>query len=233
MIRAVLFDLDDTLYPEIDYYRQGFAAVAEELARRGIGPAEDVRHTLERLHLADREAVLDRASGVLGFPRDWVPDLLDRFRSCQIRLRLPPETDALLHELCPFYRLGIVTDGHAEVQERKLTALGLIGRVDTVVLCDRLGRRHWKPDSLPFRTACRNLKVRPHEAIFVGDHPDRDIFGAIQAGLGAVRVRSPWGWFRDRPNLPQAQPWAEIERLDQLPEVLRSAITPMFLETVR
>lgn len=233
MIRAVLFDLDDTLYPEIDYYRQGFAAVAEELARRGIGSAELTVATLERLHFADREAVLDRASDVLGFPRDWVPDLLDRFRGCEFRLRLPPETDALLHELCPFYRLGIVTDGHAEVQERKLAALGLIGRVDTVVICDRLGRRHWKPDPQPFHTACRNLKVRPHEAIFVGDHPQRDIFGAIRAGLGAVRIRSPRGWFRDRPHLPEAQPWAEIECLSRLPEVLRSAINPMFLETVR
>ncbi|GAB4137343.1 HAD family hydrolase [Thermopirellula anaerolimosa] len=233
MIRAVLFDLDDTLYPEIDYYRQGFSAVAEELACRGIGSAENLLAVLERLHFADREAVFDRASEKLGFPHAWVPDLLDRFRNREIRLRLPPETDAILHALCPFYRLGIVTDGHAAVQERKLAALGLIGRVDTIVVCDRLGRRHWKPDSLPFHTACRNLKVRPHEAIFVGDHPHRDIFGAIQAGLGAIRIRTSVGWFRDRPNLPEVQPWAEIERLDQLPEILRSEIIPVALEAVR
>lgn len=233
MIRAVLFDLDDTLYPEIEFYRQGFAAVAEELAGRGIGPAEFVRATLERLHFADRKAVLDRASAVLGFPRDWVPDLLHRFRGCEIRLRLPAETDAILRRLCPFYRLAIITDGHAQVQERKLAALGLVGRVDTVVICDHLGREHWKPDSLPFQTACRHLKVRPQEAIFVGDHPQRDILGALRAGLGAVRIRTALGWFRDRPNLPEAQPWAEIERLDQLPGVLRSEITSKSLEAVR
>ncbi len=233
MICAVLFDLDDTLYSEIDYYRQGFTAVAKELSVRGVGDAEVIRDTLDRLHFQDREAVFDRASSSLGFPRDWVPDLILLFRSQEVRLCLPSETEALLHELCPFYRLGIVTDGHAEVQERKLAALGLYGRVDTIVISDHLGRRHWKPDWLPFHTACRNLKVRPAEAVFVGDHPYRDILGAIRAGLHAVRFRPAWGYFREYPNLSEAPPHAEITQWSRLPAVLQTAFSPYALEEVR
>ena len=47
--RAILFDLDDTLYEEAQFVRGGFQAVGEELQRRGIFRREYTGHTLRVL----------------------------------------------------------------------------------------------------------------------------------------------------------------------------------------
>lgn len=221
MIRAVLFDLDDTLYPEGQFYRSGFAVVADWLADRGAGRRERIARTLDELHFnGGREHVFDRAATVLGFPSQWVPELVWLFHSHLPQLELPASTIHVLGELCPHYRLGIVTDGHGAVQRRKLDALRLWGRVDGTVITDDLGRRYWKPSPVPFVSCCRSLRTRPHEAVFVGDNPRRDILGARRAGLFAVRLRRADGYFRDDEDLPEAPPHATISNLMELPSLL-------------
>jgi putative hydrolase of the HAD superfamily len=88
--------------------------------------------------------------------------------------------------------------------------------VDVIVTSDDFGRRFWKPDSLPFLTACRGLNVRPEKVIFVGDHPIRDIRGAAQLGMTTVRIYRPDGYFRQRPHAPGYPPDREIADLTEL-----------------
>jgi putative hydrolase of the HAD superfamily len=222
MIQAILFDLDDTLYPEADFCRGGFAAVAEELERRGAGPAAAAQELLESIHFREgRENVLDKASARLGFSAGWVPELVGTFRRHEPDLTLPEETAAALDDLHRRYRLGIVTDGHADVQRRKLAALGLAERVDAIMIADDLGREHWKPHPLPLRVCCRGLGVRPTEAVLVGDYPPRDMAAAARAGMASVRIRTPGGYFskRDKAGWPRAD--FDIRKLAELEGVLR------------
>lgn len=53
---------------------------------------------------------------------------------------------------------------------------------------DDLGRGCRKPHPAPFRAALTQLGVRPESAAYVGDRPDKDVTGAVAAGLRAVRV---------------------------------------------
>jgi putative hydrolase of the HAD superfamily len=196
VIRTVLFDLDDTLYPERDFYRSGFAVVADLIEQRGIGPAQRSRELFEHLHFCEsREGVFDKASLRLGFPADWIPELVASFQNHVPHLRLPADSAETLRQLRTHYRLGIVTDGHAAVQRRKIDALGLAALVDAILVADDLGREHWKPHPRPFWACCELLGVRPEEAVFVGDHPQRDVRGAHEAGMTAIRLRSPDGYF--------------------------------------
>ncbi|RMF89377.1 MAG: HAD family hydrolase [Planctomycetota bacterium] len=230
MIQAVLFDLDDTLYPEASFYRSGFSVVADVLAEREVGDRDTILEVLETIHFREsREGVFNKAAKRLGFPEEWVSELVWLFHSHTPQIELPPVTMHVLGELCRHYRLGIVTDGHAAVQRRKIESLGLWGRVDCIVITDDLGRKYWKPDPTPFVSCCRSLRVKPHEAVFVGDHPERDIFGAKRAGLTAIRIRRPDGFFRDREDLPHAKPWRTITDLMELPRLLEDE-SPISME---
>lgn len=221
MIEAILFDLDDTLYPEADFVRGGFAVVAEELQRRGAGPAERTIELLESIHFGEgREGVLDKAANRLRFSADWVPELVEMFRAHEPQIALPDETAAALETLHQRYKLGIVTDGHADVQRRKLTALGLAGLVDAIVVADDLGREHWKPDPMPLAVCCRGLGVRPTDAVFVGDYPPRDVVAAKRAGMTSVRIRTSGGYFADRDKRGWPQADFEIRELAELESVL-------------
>jgi putative hydrolase of the HAD superfamily len=221
MIRAVLFDLDDTLYPEREYFESGFAVVAERLEERGAGEAGAIGRLLEAIHFEEgREGVFDKAAARLGYPREWVPELVALFRDHTPRISLPAESAEVLRCLRLQYRLGIVTDGHASVQHGKIEALGLRPLVDAIIVTDELGRRHWKPHPLPFLTCCRALHVQPDQAIFVGDHPQRDIGGAHGAGLRAVRLRRKDGYFRNQADAAGEQAECDIEQLERLPTAL-------------
>ena len=221
MIEAIIFDLDDTLYPEIAYIRSAFATVAEFLADRGIGSRHQILSLLEHIHWEiDRDRVFQHAARRLNFDPAWIPHLIRMVRSHAPKIELPPETRSVLVQLCRHFRLGIVTDGHREVQRRKIAALDLASMMDVIVCTDDLGRPFWKPDPLPFLTACRTLKTDPSRAVFVGDHPRRDIWGAARLGMKTVRIARYDGYFRNHADLPEAPPDWRITHLSELIECL-------------
>jgi putative hydrolase of the HAD superfamily len=198
-VEAVLFDLDDTLYEERQFVRSGFQAVASRLAEGGIGPADEVVQRLEYFHHAEgRAQVLQKLAAVLNFSPDWIPELVEVFRSHRPTIELPPDTREVLPRLRQRFRLGCVTDGWAAVQHAKVTTLGLRAMLDAVVIADDFGPSHWKPDPFPLLRCCELLGVAPAEAVYVGDNPERDMAGAAQAGMRSIRIRRATGYFSRR-----------------------------------
>jgi putative hydrolase of the HAD superfamily len=196
MIQAVLFDLDDTLYEEADFFRGGFAAVAQELESRGAGSAARIRRELADIHFGQgRDGVLTKVAERLAFPAEWVPELVAVFRAHQPVLEVAGDVPATLERLRRRYRLGCITDGFADVQRRKLHALGLADAFDAIVIADDHGRQNWKPAAYPFLLCCRSLGVTTDCTVFVGDNPDRDMAGARNAGLRSIRIRRERGYF--------------------------------------
>jgi putative hydrolase of the HAD superfamily len=223
-IRAVLFDLDDTIYEERLYVRGGFSAVAHFLEHRGVGSAVQTLTLLERVHHHEgREQVFQKLSARLGFPADWIPALVEVHRSHEPDIRLAADAVHVLPRLKLQYRLGCVTDGWATVQRNKLKALDVWTLFDAVVVADDYGRDRWKPDPFPFQRCCELLGLAPEAAIFVGDNPERDMRGARKAGLRAIRVRRPGGYFeQDDASDPECAPHCIVRDLVELEQVLRT-----------
>jgi len=194
-IRAILFDLDDTLYREHDYVRSGFAAVAARLAAEPAAPPEDeLYRALEREWLrSGRGRVFDVVIDRFGL-RVPVPELVEVYRNHEPELSLYADADRTLTALeargCGF---GIVTDGAAGVQRRKLRALGLDRRVPCIVVSDEYGPGASKPSAVPYRAALEQLRVPAAETLYVGDNPHKDFIGARALGMATVRVRRPVG----------------------------------------
>lgn len=221
-LRAILFDLDDTLYEERLFFRSGFRHVATVLWGRGLAPVEDLCQRLEFLHHhLDRATVFQHLAADYRFPTDWIPELVALFRDHPPDIQLAADTLEVLPRLRASYRLGCVTDGWGQVQRRKVAALGVEALLDVIVFTDDHGREFWKPHPRPFLDGCAALGVAPAEAVFVGDNPARDMVGAAAAGLRAVRIRRPGAYFtarQDPPNLPRGQP--EITDLRGLAGIL-------------
>jgi putative hydrolase of the HAD superfamily len=227
MKAAVLFDLDDTLYPERDFVMGGLRAAAEFLSDRcGSAPAEVEAGLVSILERDGRGHVFDTFMRTAGcFRPERVAAALHVYRSHQPRIQLFPDARPVLVRLRQRgVKLGILTDGIASVQQRKIDALGLRPLVDIIIFTDELGGGFSKPSPVPFQVALDLLCCNAGDAAYVGNDPDKDFAGANQIGMDTIRVRSPSvGFPRGEIEVTaQTQAKAYIEPFAALVEVLLS-----------
>lgn len=214
--RAVIFDLDDTLYPLDRFVESGFEAVAGYLERAWGVPRRAARAALlAAFRNGERGRELQRCLASFALPHSLVPALVDVIRAHRPSLRLPRVSRDTLVALRRRWRLGVVTNGLPEVQARKVAALGLSPLVDTIVYAHAVGARAGKPEAAPFLEAAVRLDVSPARSVFVGDDPLADIWGAAQAGMQSIQMTA----YRGRLVRPSHAAGAVVRSLSEVSDV--------------
>ncbi len=202
MIEAVLFDLDDTLFPQASWLSGAWRAAAQAAPEHIDPDALEAALVEVAAEGSDRGGIIDRALALVGHAEVEVAPLVRAFRGYRAT-RLDPYPGAFdaVADLRTRVPVGLVSDGDPDLQRGKLAALGLARAFDAVCWSDTLGRQHRKPDPAPFRAAAEALGVAPGRCVHIGDRPDKDVAGASAARLlGAVRVRT--GEYRTQPDGP-------------------------------
>lgn len=223
MIKAYVFDLDDTLYPEYDYVRSGFRKVAEE-AEKKYGMS-DVYEKLIGLFSEDKQRVYNRLfereniaytqndiDGLIAVYRRHTPENLRFFDGVE---------DTLKTLRSRGYKLGIITDGRVEAQQAKIKALGVEKLVDSIIVTDSLGGEQFrKPNPLAFEKTAAALGVACEEMVYVGDNPAKDFAITRYLPVTTVRVWQGCDIYKDKEYLFGIKPTYEIGQIKELTEKL-------------
>ncbi len=186
--RAVVFDLDDTLFPFRRFVLSGFAACARRMARRrGVDAGRAFAFMVRAFRCDAQGREVQTALRLMGLPERLTPGLVDDIIwGRELNLRLPSSSQRVLRELRRHdWKVGVLTNGDPEVQARKIDALGLADYVDAIVFAAEHGGG--KPDPRAFHEIARRLHVKPSHTIFVGDDEWCDVNGALMAGMRPVR----------------------------------------------
>jgi len=188
MLKAVIFDLDDTLYNEKDFVHSGFKAVAKYLAKFGLDKRNLFQNMLELLNTNGRGRIFDDVLKRYDLYSDVnVNILLYIYRYHCPDIKLSKEAIEILKFLRnKGIKTGIITDGIAAVQKNKVKSLGLNELMDLIVYTDLLGTHCWKPSQIPFQVALNILHVLPKNAVYIGDNPQKDFEGANKAGIRTI-----------------------------------------------
>jgi putative hydrolase of the HAD superfamily len=219
--RAVVLDLDDTLYPEAAYVRSGFRAVAARAQETlGVPAAEAEAELVALFEDGVRGDTFDRWLAGRGLGGDVaVDDLVAAYRGHAPEIAPFPEAEALLRRLrTDGSAVGLLSDGDPAVQGRKLDALELRHAFDAIVVTGELGPDAGKPSPRGFDEVLRRLgDAPPGEAVYVSDNPAKDFVGARSAGMRSIRVRRPGGIYAHlEPETPEHAPDAEVTSLDDV-----------------
>ena len=188
--RAVLFDLDDTLYPLQQFLLSGFRAVAARVAQEWGHEPEATLDLLNAAYDRDRGREVDVMAHRLALPAGAVAALVELIRTHPPEIRLPAGTTAVLMAMRRGWRVGVVTNGRPDIQARKITSLGLSPMVDAIVFAAEHGSGAGKPDAEPFLEACCVLDVPPEQTVFVGDDLRCDIAGANAVGMSTIWLQA-------------------------------------------
>jgi len=199
MIKAVIFDLDGTLYDYNALEKEAFAAVGE-LVLEKIGVSErQYEQAFARARLEVKKVLGDVAAAhnrMLYFQKTMeFLDIRPLFLTLEMyetywgtfldKMALYSGARAFLDELYERHvRIGICSDMLAHVQHRKLVALGLQDDVDCLVTSEEAGVE--KPSPEIFEVCLKKLRLKPEEVCFVGDTYEKDVKGAVEMGMQAV-----------------------------------------------
>jgi putative hydrolase of the HAD superfamily len=213
MIRAVLFDFDGTLYDrdaaivriaehQFDTFRGEFPHLTESAFVERVVALDNHGHGRPK-------GFHNRLCEEFGFSEHLAHKLEECFRADYPRVcEVTEDTRTTLKTLrSEGIKLGIITNGPAIWQQRKIDAVGIAPLFDSIVISGNEGVE--KPDPRIFALALERSGATAAESMFVGDHPVADIAGAKAAGLVPVWMQKKY-W-----EVP-----GDVARIDRISDVL-------------
>lgn len=225
MIRNVLFDLDDTLF---DFHKAEKIALTKTLVHFGIDPTEEtlaLYSTINAAHwkrlelgeISREEVKVGRYRELfktIGVECDPVKATAYYESMLAIGHYFMPGAPELLEELYGKYRLYIVSNGTAKVQEGRIGSSGIAKYMDGIFISQILGAN--KPDKQFFDICFAEiLDFSLSETVIIGDSLSSDIKGGINAGITTV-------WFNPKgiENDNDIKPDYTIKELSEVPGLL-------------
>lgn len=195
MIKAVIFDLDNTLVDFMAMKRQAITAAIDSMIDAGLKLSRDEVQTRIDAIYKERgiefQNVFDQLLYDIFQKVDYKilsAGIIAYRRAREAALVPYPHVNLTLVSLVKRgLKLAVISDAPSREAWLRLCYLNLHHMFDHVITFDDTGER--KPSPVPFLKALELLQVQPHEAIMVGDWAERDMVGAAQVGITTVFAR--------------------------------------------
>ena len=223
MVKAVIFDLDHTLF---DRY-----ATLTEVAKKIRGKLP-VNPELSDAKITEIMVEADKSKVYYGWDklREYIVNETPLFAE---KIDGKAYSDFVFSEFMnvaiPFsftkpmlenlkkdgYILGLITNGLPGLQEKKLEILGIDNVFDKVIVTGQYGCP--KPQLTAFKMMAEWLQLNPYEMMYVGDNPVNDIDASRKAGYVPVYVNTVGTW--PRPDIEQCE--LQVETVAEIPELVK------------
>jgi putative hydrolase of the HAD superfamily len=175
-----IFDLDDTLYSEIDYLKSAYKFIALK-----IDPLiwQDIYNEMLNLYFAGENVflhLLDKYQEILVSLDSVINDYREHFPDIVLKIGV---RDLLVKIKNNSGKIGIITNGRSRTQRNKIQALGLVELIDKVVISEEVGFE--KPDPNIYKFI---LNENTQQYYYFGDNPKIDFITPKKLGWCCIGV---------------------------------------------
>ena len=177
MIKRVIFDIDNTLIPwKNEYYNEIFEVLKElntECSNEDFNKIKQAFGEYENVYY------LNEYTGKK-YPKEFMDKIIEKWANC-VPDKIEDSILATLEELSKKYEMVCLTDWYKEQQIKRLKKTNILKYFQDVYVAENTKRK-------PFKEAFMQAigKNKPEECIMIGDSFERDIEGALKAGLQAI-----------------------------------------------
>lgn len=177
---VVVFDLDDTLYKEVEYLKSAFREIAQVLEKETGQPGLFER--MMSLYRDDKE-VFGTIIEEYQVEAKTKSDLIEIYRNHEPDIYLEDHIADKLKEIKrKGMTTGLITDGRSHTQRNKLKSLGLQNYFDEVLISEEFGSE--KPDSGTFEYIQDKLEGEGY--VYIGDNIKKDFIAPNNLGWDTV-----------------------------------------------
>ena len=198
LIKAIFFDLDDTLYDRSQFEINAYKFIDQKLCKKydlkkGVIYKNLIKiknlhnynyrklfeDTFEKIKVdPKKKKIFER--NCLKYYREFVPS----------KLKLYPNTINVLKKINKEnYFVGIITNGRVKKQKAKMKILNIEKYFNLIVYARNFGKKKEKPNPHSFNFVSQKLKIKPDEIIYIGDNPKTDYIGAKNAKVNFLRIK--------------------------------------------
>ena len=188
-VDAVIFDLDDTLYPEKQYVRSGYKAVAKLLGDEALADKLWI-------YFENGKPAIDELLNELGC-MGRKDECLEAYREQIPEIALYHGVSELIQDLkSKGIKVGIITDGRVSGQNKKIQALCLDKLIADIIITDELGGTQFrKPCDIAFRIMQSRLGLPFERMVYVGDNIEKDFQAPKQLGMRTLYFKNKDGLY--------------------------------------
>ena len=190
--KVVIFDLDDTLYSEIDYVKSGYAEIAKKYTA-----ISDMANKLWYAFKNGKHAINYVLEHENLFSQENLNCCLDIYRNHKPQIMVYPEAKELLEALKKAgTHIGMITDGRPEGQKAKISALGLDEYFEKIIITDELGGVEFrKPNVIAFEKMRDFFNIPYESMVYIGDNIKKDFIAPQKLGMDSIYFKNPSGLY--------------------------------------
>lgn len=204
---VIVFDLDDTLYDEVDFVKSGFQEIANYL--------KDEKYYNFMCEVFESEGsgkVFNKL--IEKFCLDVnINKLIEIYRFHTPNIVLPNESLELL-KFAKEFKTALISDGHYIMQKNKHDALKLDEFIKYPIFTDFYHTK--KPELKPYKMVMQNYQDQ-ERFVYISDNPKKDFKAVAELGWTGIRFKNPVGIYRDFENDTDY----EVESRENIIDILR------------
>lgn len=192
-VDCVIFDLDDTLYPQIEFDLGCLKKAARYIAVLCHKKDSEIFGILKGIVLKNgieyRQIFDDLFKEIKFDGMRFIKEILNHYWSAKPQIVVFPDTFFVLDYLKDKYDLAIITDGYPDIQQYKINTLGLSKYFDKILFTDNYGVDNRKPSRYVFDVFLKETQFLPEKCVYIGNDPQRDFYPARKSGMHTVRIK--------------------------------------------